>query len=143
MVAFTSLLTAAVSVLATTASAAPAAPVDDHAIEARGVSLALFRALATARQEFSGQYIFGADKINNIPQSWWDGLAGFGGGKCEYKQYGRKILRSGQSVPTVSIWHCKGGGWFPNFQQAEKEGLNVVCPWQVACGKNDGGLWGN
>lgn len=140
MVAITNLVTAAVGVLATTASATPAS---ERAIEVRNASIKLLRTLMEYKGRNGGANLFGADKVNNVPQSWLDGMKGFGGGNCETHLEGWTKLRSGQDVPTVTVWVCWGGGWFPNYQQAQREGLEHVCPSIDSCGINDGGLWAN
>lgn len=141
MVAITSLLTAAAGVLATTAAAAPATPASDHRLEARsGLTGELFVAFGRYAQKNPGAYIFG---INGWSDHWWfeENMKGFAGGKCIKSPDGS--VMSGTLRPARTMWVCWGGGWFPNFQQAEKEGLNRLCPDMNGCGVNDGGLWGN
>ncbi|EKC99858.1 hypothetical protein A1Q2_05823 [Trichosporon asahii var. asahii CBS 8904] len=141
MVAITSLFTATMGLLATAASAAPATPASDHRLEARyGLTPELFLAITRYVQENPGAYIFG---INGWRDYWWfeENMKGFAGGNCHKSPDGS--VMSGTLRPARTMWVCHGGGWFPNYQQAEKEGLNRVCPDANGCGVNDGGLWGN
>lgn len=147
MVAFTTLLAATAGMLAATTSAAPApargvAAAANASIEERDFE-AVFRELLKLVQENPGAYVFAAERWDT-PGFWEEGLAGFGGGNgCARHPWAFEKLPSGQDRPTKAAWVCWGGGWFPRYQEAQDQGLYHVCPTGVACGMNDGGLWGN
>jgi hypothetical protein len=136
-------------------AAAPAAPVGPAAGGAAAAGLAA-RAHLEARyypaaiehifHDWAKEdaYLFAAlGKYLDPPQPWLDGLNSFGHGNCEKHVAGYKVLLSGQHVPNDVVWVCRGGGWFPDFDEAFNQGLYYSCRSNVNCGRANGGFWGD